>query len=348
MHFIIQALNLQPDEVCYIAYTGKAALVLQENGCENAMTAHRLLYKSYLCKNGSFRHEPRQSIPFYKIIVVDEVSMLPLELWDLLLSHHIYVLALGDPAQLPPIGTDNLVLHHPHIFLDEIMRQARDNEIIQLTMDIRAGKNLPLYKGKQVQIIDKKDVVTGMYTWADQIICAKNNTRREINRFMRKQLYNVDNDEPIEGDKLICLRNNWDEPNELGDVMVNGTVGTVSYLRKSSNQFLKTALTFDFLPEGYVVSQCNQDPCFRNVNADYKLLTTGEPTINKTNFKIFPKEWRPQEFDYGYCITCWKAQGSQYNKVLVFEESFPTGVDHQKYLYTAATRAKEKLIIVRK
>lgn len=322
-------------------------MVLQENGCENAMTAHRLLYKSYLRKDGSYSHQPQWSIPLYKIIVVDEVSMLPQTLWDLLLSHHIYVLALGDPAQLPPIGKDNLVLRHPHVFLDEIMRQARDNEIIQLTMDIRAGKPLSLYKGKQVQVIDKKDIVSGMYTWADQIICAKNDTRRAINSFMRKQLYNIDSDEPIEGDKLICLHNNWDKPNALGDVMVNGAIGTISYLRKSSHPFLTPMFTFDFLPDGYVVSQCRNDPCFRNVNADYKLLTTGEPTVNKDNFNIIPKGWHPQEFDYGYCITCWKAQGSQYDKVLVFEESFPTGADHQKYLYTAATRAKEKLIIVR-
>ena len=58
---------------------------------------------------------------------------------------------------------------------------------------------------------------------------------------------------------------------------------------------------------------------------------------------------RPLTFDYGYCITCWKAQGSEYDKVLVFEENFPAKktIDHLRYLYTAATRAKEKLVIVR-
>ena len=348
IQFIVNALNLRDYEVCYIAYTGKAALVLKEKGCENAMTAHRLLYKSIPKPDGSFMHQPRRPIPPYKLIVVDEVSMLPKELWDLLLSHNIHVLALGDPAQLPPIGDDNGVLQHPHIFLDEVVRQAQDNEIIRLTMDIRAGKPLVPYKGKQIQIIDKKDIVEGMYTWADQIICAKNNTRREINRLMRKKLYGVEDDEPIEGDKVICLRNYWDDPNEMGEVMVNGTIGTISYIRKSSNAFLKPLLKFDFLPDGYIVSQCKDDPCFRNVNGDYKLLTAGEPTVTQQNFKKIPKMWRPKEFDYGYCITCWKAQGSEFNKVLVFEETFPLGEDHQKYLYTAATRAKEKLIIVRK
>ncbi|MBO7211203.1 MAG: AAA family ATPase, partial [Methanobrevibacter sp.] len=45
--FIVAALNLDPEDVCYIAYTGKAAKVLKEKGCPNAKTAHRLLYQSY-------------------------------------------------------------------------------------------------------------------------------------------------------------------------------------------------------------------------------------------------------------------------------------------------------------
>ena len=94
---------------------------------------------------------------------------------------------------------------------------------------------------------------------------------------------------------------------------------------------------------------CHQDLYFREVSMDYKLLTTGEPTINAKNFKQFkrmPSLWLPKQFDYGYCITCHKAQGSEYNKVLVFEE-YLRGSDHARWLYTAATRAKEKLVIVR-
>jgi tRNA1(Val) A37 N6-methylase TrmN6 len=66
----------------------------------------------------------------------------------------------------------------------------------------------------------------------------------------------------------------------------------------------------------------------------------------KENFKTFPKFCRPQIYDYAYAITCHKSQGSEYNKVLVFEE-YLKGGDHARWLYTAATRAKEKLVIVR-
>lgn len=344
--FIVDALDIPKHDVCYVAFTGKASLVLKEKGNENAMTAHRLLYESFPKKDGTFFHKPKRPIYPYKLIVVDEVSMLPKEIWELLLSHRIHVIALGDPGQLPPIGDDNGILEKPHVFLDEIMRQAQESEIIRLTMDIRAGKPLQLYQGNEVQIIDKKDVVSGMYTWADQIIVAKNDTRIKTNKLMRKYLHNLDEPVPIEGERVICLRNDWDHLNDVGDAMVNGTIGYLQNIRCDyNNMWLQPRMIADIIPD-----TCGPQDQYTwyNVNIDYKFLTTGEPTINKENWKRFPKLLTPKQFDFGYCITAWKSQGSEYNKVLVFEENFPFGEEHIKYLYTAATRAKEKLVIVRK
>ena len=341
--FIVSALEIDPIDVCYVAYTGKAAKVLIEKGCPNAMTAHRLLYQSYPRGDGTFFHKIKRPLDYpYKLIVVDEISMLPKELWELLLTHHIPVLALGDPGQLPPIGESNGVLDKPHIFLDEIMRQAQESEIIRLTMDIRDGKSLTPYKGNEVQIIKPEDIIGGMYGWADQIICAKNQTRHSINSAMRQMLFETDSDEPIEGDKIICLRNSWNTISESGDALVNGSMGTIKNIYYNKyNPFLRPMLTADFVEE-----TVGDDSIYHDLIMDYKLLTTGEPSINKDNWKRFPKHFRPLEFDYGYCITCHKSQGSEYNKVLVFEE-YLKGGDHEKWLYTAATRAKEKLIIVK-
>lgn len=355
--FIISSLNLNEErDVCYVTFTGKASLVLREKGCKNACTAHKLLYKSYPRSDGTFYHAPRKIIPNYKLIVVDEVSMLPKNIWDLLLSHKIHVIALGDPGQLPPIGDDNEILKTPHVFLDEIMRQAKESEIIQLTMDIRAGKPLKLFQGQEVQIIDKKDLVSGMLLWADQIICAKNETRKNINNLMRTYLHgdNAKKNILLDGDKVICLRNYWDIFSEHGDVLVNGSIGYVYDIseRKSKHPLVKNYLSCDFLPEFYSEEEAEDsffDLYFRRLGLDKKLLKDGEATVNKTNFKRIPQEEKPFEFDYGYCITCWKAQGSEFDKVLVFEEDFPFNKDeHIRYLYTAATRARKKLIIVRK
>lgn len=124
---IVSALGFLPEEVAYVAFTGKAADVLRQKGCPNAKTAHKLLYDYRPLPSGKFMQIPKRELDYpYKMLIVDEVSMLPNELWQLLLSHGIYVLACGDPYQIPPIdpNEDNHVLDHPHIFLDEIMRQA--------------------------------------------------------------------------------------------------------------------------------------------------------------------------------------------------------------------------------
>lgn len=97
---IISALGLAPWEVVYVTYTGKAAQVLVQKGCSNAKTLHKLLYRSsFNEKTGKYINSPRIRLEHnYKLIVVDEISMVPQNLWELLLSHHIPVIALGDPG----------------------------------------------------------------------------------------------------------------------------------------------------------------------------------------------------------------------------------------------------------
>ena len=168
--FIVAALDLRPEDICYVAYTGKAATILQQKECPNATTVHQLLYHARPLPDGTFKFVEKTSLEF-KVIVVDEVSMLPKSMWNRLLKHNVYVLACGDPGQLPPVDKDedNHVLDNPHIFLDEIMRQAQDSEIIRLSMWIRDGKTLKDFPslGEQVKIFSPKEVVSGMYNWAD-------------------------------------------------------------------------------------------------------------------------------------------------------------------------------------
>ena len=171
--YIIAALGLRPEEVAYVAFTGKASQVLAQKGCPNATTAHKLLYYSRQNKDGSFKFIPRKSLEnsSLRLIIVDEVSMLPNSMWQLLLSHNIHVIALGDPFQLPVINPleDNHILEFPHIFLDEIMRQALDSEIIRFSMWIREGKSIASYptENKEVMIVHQNELNAGMLIWAD-------------------------------------------------------------------------------------------------------------------------------------------------------------------------------------
>lgn len=175
-------------------------------GNKNAMTLHKLLYKSFPQPDGTFIRRPKIALE-YKLIIVDEISMVPASMIDLLFNHKVYVICLGDPFQLPCINKDedNHLLDKPHIFLDEIMRQAQESEIIRISMDIRNNKPLSLFKGNEVQIFNKDDLSTGMLLWADQIIVGTNVTRKKINAQMRELLNR--GDEPEDGDKLICLKN---------------------------------------------------------------------------------------------------------------------------------------------
>ena len=338
--------------VCYIAYTGKAAQVLRRKGCANAMTAHRLLYRSIPLNNGRFKHIPHTDIEPYQVIVVDEISMLPKRMWDLLLSHNKYVIALGDPGQLPPVGGDNNeVLDHPHVFLDEIMRQAQESEIIRLTMHIREGKRLEKFSGQDVRVVSPTEMQKdGFLFWADQILCAKNVTRKQLNTTMRQISKGVEDNLPIVGDKIICLRNDWEFVNATGDALVNGLSGNIEQLtyvdamHKLYNPFMDKTPIVTLRPD------YDDTAIFNMVDLDYKLFNEGEPTINWKNWKKIPPMFHPHEFDYGYVITVHKAQGSEWDKVIVFEEYMKdqTRDDFKRWLYTAATRAAKKLIVVKR
>jgi exodeoxyribonuclease-5 len=354
--FIIEALNIPDYQVCYVAYTGKAATVLRQKGCPNAITAHKLLYYSKQLPNGHYVRKPKPTLGDYRIIVVDEVSMLPKDMWELLLSHRIHVLATGDPGQLPPINSnsDNRVLEQPHIFLDEIVRQAEDSEIIRLSMWVREGKPLQMFpqKKEQIQIISQSEIHPGMYDWADQILCATNNKRNQINNYMRScKGFGL---EPCVGDKIISLKNHWDDISQSGDFsLTNGEIGTlISFQRESIKvpEYIAGPDPIEVMYSNFEV----EDDMFVGIPIDYVALTTGTPRLDaKQAYSLDNSKTalinNPYEFNYAYAITTHKAQGSEWDKVLIFEERFPFDEEeHIKWLYTAITRAKEKVVIVKK
>lgn len=355
VHFIIEALDVEEDNVAYATFTGKAAEVLRRKGNKNAMTLHRLLYDSIPKPGGGFFRRPKMKLE-YSIIVVDEVSMVPKSMLDMLLAHKVFVIFLGDPGQLPMIdkAESHDLLDHPHVFLDEIMRQAAESEIIQLTMKIRNGEEIPYMNGSEVMVLPKKDLVTGHLLWADQILCATNVTRHSINGQMR-ELLGYSGEGLQEGEKIICKRNYWDDLNDEGDALVNGTIGTAHNIFESfvripyyikNDRYDIPIICCDFKPE------VGTNFSFVNVDKDFLLKET--PCVDwRVAYQIGRLRARlgdilPRQITYGYGLTCHAAQGSEWDKVLVLEESFPFNRDeHKRWLYTAATRASEKLVLMR-
>lgn len=355
VRFIVEALEIPEEEICYATFTGKAAEVLRKKGNPNSLTLHKLLYENYPRKDGTFYRRPKLSLE-YKVVVVDEISMAPKEMVDLLLKFPVFCIFLGDPFQLPPIckDTDNGLLEHPDVFLDEIMRQAAESEIIQLTMKIRNHQPISYFKGKEVMVIPKSELLTGHLTWADMIICGTNNQRLITNKEMRKILgYEKDIEE---GEKVIVKRNYWDCLNFDFEPLVNGSVGYINNIRESyavipkyiknlDNYFIES-FNANFRPEvGSIYPEFKFDKRFL-IEEVSDITPQIEYQIRRNTFLEIPDI--PLRMTYGYAITCHSAQGSQWDKVLVLEEKFPYDKEeHARWLYTACTRPAQKLVLVR-
>lgn len=351
--YAIEALDVEENKVAYVSYTGKAAEVLRRKGNPNATTLHKLLYTSFPRAAGGFIRKPKPQLE-YTIVVVDEISMVPKELVDLLFKHKVYVICLGDPFQLPPIDKDddNHLLDNPHIFLDEIMRQEEQSEIIQLTMKIREGKPINYFKGNQVQVIQYSELNTGMLLWGDQILTGTNAKRLSMNAQMRALLGK--GPEPEDGDKIICLRNYWDSFNINGDPLVNGTIGTMTNSFRTWREipkFVKSDIRkFDIICCDFI----SDEGIYEATEMDRVMMLTGmkccDWRLSYRLGKLKPRygEIIPKEFAYAYAITYWKAQGSEWDKVVVLEEKFPFDKEtHDRAMYTAITRARDKVIWVR-
>lgn len=342
VQYIIEALGLSEDQVVYATLTGKAALVLRSKGCLNAITLHKLLYiPKKLPDSDEVEFIEREILEHpYKLIVVDEASMVSKEIFDLLLSHNIHVIFLGDNFQLPAISESANILDNPHVMLTEITRQALDSPIIRLSMDIRSGKPLVYGGPKEAKIIDKSK----MKKWlpgADIVLCGRNETRYRLNKQMRQLKWKDKyQDGPINGDKLICLKNYW-RITDMNDEtpLVNGMIGTISGIHTTETKLLHPKLTARFENEtGQVFEKIK-------MNIDYKMLTKHEPTINNENWRDFYRVQKPLLFDYADSITVHKSQGSQWNKVLVYSEVMGDKDSYYRWLYTAITRAAERCVV---
>lgn len=350
----IDALNVNPEDVAYATFTGKAAEVLRKKGNLGAITLHKLLYDHFPKPTGGYIRVPKKVLD-KKVVVVDEVSMVPKDMIELLLKHRAFVIFLGDPFQLPQIdkSQSHNLLDKPHVFLDEVMRQEAESEIIRLTMDIRAMKPIDYCKGEEVMVMRKEEMVDSCLTWADQVIVATNAQRRRYNDRMR-QMYGFSG-LPQEGEKIISLRNFWDDFSTNGDPLVNGLTGIIHNPTEGVielPQYLK--LNKKEIPVIYCDFEVDEGNIFLGTPMDKNLIEKGEPFLDyRENYKLRMVKSKvgdllPRDYDFGYAITAHKSQGSEFDKVLVLEEQFPYDkVEHARWLYTACTRASEKLVLVR-
>ena len=158
--------------------------------------------------------------------------------------------------------------------------------------------------------------------------------------------------EPQIGDKVISLRNHWDVFSSSGTwALTNGSIGVLKEYMILNKTFPRY-ITQKQVPYMFSEIELEDKDFFPSIPIDYIALTTGTPALDGKETYLVNKSTTysdaPYEFAYAYAITTHKAQGSEWDKVLVVEERFPFDEEeHRRWLYTAITRAKEKLVIVR-
>src|SRR5690606_14115198 len=185
-------------------------------GALNARTIHSLIYRPRGEEavedetTGKTSMSPTLSLnrqsPISKaaLVIIDECSMVDEALGRDLLSFGTPILVLGDPGQLPPIsGCGFFTEHEPDYLLTEIHRQARDNPIIRLALDVREGREFAHGDYGAARVIGREDVTQELVLKADQVLVGTNRTRRRYNQRLR-ELKGFTASYPQAGDKLVC------------------------------------------------------------------------------------------------------------------------------------------------
>ncbi len=347
---IIDRLGIRMEDVLFVAYVGKAALQLTRSGV-NGRTIHSTFYNiefvpvkgedgKVIIRNGRLVTRPefvkKDKIPSnIKLIVIDEAPMVNESFGVDIESFDIPIICLGDLQQLPPVIGGSKYLIRPDYVLTKIMRQAEGNPIIYLSQKASRGERIEYGKyGDKCYVIPKSRITSNMMLNADMIITPTNSARAMYNRYIREELRHIDSELPIVGEKLICRKNNRNRIIGDGIYLVNGMLGYITDVDKSS--YNGKSLDISFVPD------FTDDVQFNNVRIDYKTLMDSIQT-DKENYKKGYSMF--DMFEFGDVITVHLSQGSQAENVLYIEEPFGGGRDLlAKLNYTAITRAREGLI----
>jgi exodeoxyribonuclease-5 len=363
---ILDAIDVPNNEVLLISYTCKAAKVLQSKTGIDAYTIHRSIYKSPADKelealkkelsqlrleeksetrdakvtvisekidNCSSKYKPKlkskselERFKDAQIIVADECSMIDEHILNDLLSFNIKILFIGDPGQLPPIDRSKKSLNdliQPNITLETIMRQ--DNAIPLIAQKVRNKEHISYHSDNGFTKSYMKTFDRTALIRADQVICHKNITRMKLNQEIRK-LRGFKSVFPLAGETVICKKNNY-----YFDI-INGQTYT---LKNDAKDIGKDKLQLDIVGlELPIIASKNHFLAYFNTDL-------AEDIRKRQDYN------KHTPFDFGYAITVHNAQGSEWDKVIVYNDNNrKSEEDYSRWLYTAITRAKTNCWLV--
>ena len=309
---LLEALASKNRKFLCCAYTGKATNVLRRKGVEDASTIHSAIYRAEKIYNDDGTTDVIWHLcsPYEcdaDGFIIDEASMVSKEIHQDLISLGKPIVYVGDHGQLEPIGTAFNLMKDPKYKLETIHRNA--GEIAHFAEHLRKGNPATTFKAdKKVQIVKDAAIKDRHLASVDQVICAFNKTRVELNQRVRKEK-KIQLTFVAKGERIICLRNNTLEG------LFNGMQGVIVQVRKKDR--------FDFESYGTYYT-----------NVHYDIDQFGK---EKNEFR-FEQEANP--FDYAYAITAHKAQGDQFGNIIAYEQNCDLW-DHVRWNYTVASRAKD-------
>lgn len=349
--------------IAFVTYTGKASSVLKSKlESQGAVThrdfigtIHKLIYKPitkwdrmmkcYVVVGWELKDEDDL---YYDLIIIDEGSMVSKQIWDDLQGYGVSTIVMGDHGQLPPIGDSFSLLRTPDFKLTEIHRQALNSPIIQLSQFVRKHGYIPNNRVFSNEVFKLSwNHPKCKHIWENQVVidddlivlCAFNSTRAELNTRIRKKLdYPEKKKIPVPGERMVCLQND----HKRG--VMNGQIGTMLWLMPENHDLYRMTVAVDEFPdpvECTVASKCFGQVTYTNYDKSPAHKKQFKYAINKG---IDPINY----FDYGYAMSVHKSQGSEWEKVILFEQRTKHWDDeyYARWLYTAITRARTKLFII--
>ena len=356
-----ELLRLKPrSTVAFVTFTGKASSVLKNKlemsdalyEVDYCGTIHGLIYapitiwdkqlQTHIVVNWSLKEE--DSLEYYDVIIIDEASMVSQEIWSDLVSFGKPIIAFGDHGQLPPINDNGFnLMKNPNFTLTEIHRQSLDSPIIKLSKIVREEGHIPFgFQSNEVFKLSWNDPIC-KNIWEKKVnfeenelvvLCGFNTTRANLNDMIREKL-GYREPSPYPNEKIVCLSNNHNIK------IMNGQIGKVLWLMADDHSYRITVEIDNGVYECFVSKKCFGEVAYTMYDKSKKSKSLYEYAIEQGFSRV-------DFFDYGYVISVHKSQGSEWDKVILFEQRTQRWDDeyYAKWLYTAITRSRQKLFVI--
>lgn len=261
--------------------------------------------------------------------------------------------------------------------LDQPVRQAQESGILYNATYIRhrifnPSAELPYLTTSQfadviaVSSRDLEDLLSDSWAHVGQdetlIVTRSNRRANDYNRAIRNQIMYAE--EPLQrGDRIIISKNDyyWSKKNGLRNFLANGDTVEVTWVGKSEKMYGRFFTELELqLPDGTILSAqvmlrslISEGPSVprEEMQRFYNRVMENFPGSTSEKIKGVMEDpyYNALQIKYAYCVTCHKAQGGQWKHVYIDMASIPTDSldeDFYRWLYTAFTRATEKVYLI--